>query len=140
MSGSALFLAVAILVFAMYMLLLSNRSARGAMGRNGPGIRIAETTKCEHTWAVAQEVAVPIYRQIAMFLSATAAVTIAIGFANGTIAVIFGLVVAIGVQVFLLGVASVRARKAANAVQCEHNRPLKAPRATPPHRNRKKRR
>lgn len=140
MSGSAFFLAIAILTFALYMLWLSNRSERGAMGRSGPGIRTAETTKCEHTWAAAQQVAVPIYRLIAMYLSATAAAVLALGFVNGTIAVVIGLVVAIGVQVFFLGVASVRARKAALAIRCEHNRPLQTPSTTPPHRRKKKRR
>ena len=107
MSGSAFYLAIATLVFALYMLWLSNRSERGAMGRSGPGIRTAETTKCAHTWAAAQQVAVPIYRLIAMYLSATAAAVLALGFVNGTIAVVFGLVVAIGVQIFFLGVATV---------------------------------
>ena len=141
MSGAALGLAAAIFFFALYMLLLSQRSAAGAMGRNGPGIRIAETMICEHTWAAAQQVVAPIYRIIATALAITAALTVALSFVNGWIAVIAAVVVTLGVEVFFLGVASVRARKAASAVQCEHKRNQRGPSATPPHQraNRKRR-
>lgn len=134
MSSTTVLLAIALVVFAAYMWWLGDRSARGAMGRSGPGIRIAETLACEHTWAAAQEVAAPIYRQLTLALAGTAALTLLIGVASTVASVVVGLVLAAGLQVFLLGVASVRARKAAAAVQCEHKQIEKSPRATPPHR------
>lgn len=135
MSSTTVMLVIVTTIFAAYMWWLSMRSARGAMGRTGPGIRIAETIRCEHTWAVAQEVAAPIYRRIALALLGTAAVILLIGFVSPAASVIVGLVLAAGSQVFLLGVASVRARKAAAAVRCEHKPVVEAPRATPPHRS-----
>ncbi len=142
--------------FAMYMRFLARRSAAGTMGSNGPGIRMAETTRCEHTWAAAQEVAAPIYRKIATALAATAAVTIALSAINPVLAFAVAVIAGFGVEVFFLGVASVRARKAVAAIDCEHSRAVKSqsPKSrgkksantTPPsafspaHRRRKKRR
>jgi SdpI/YfhL protein family len=145
-TSMAVGLAVAIFLFAVYMLVLSKRSADGRMGRNGPGIRLAETTKCEHTWLVAQQVAAPIYRIIGACLAATAIATLAIATVNGTVAFVVALVLGFGIEIFFLGAASVRARKAAEAVRCEHRRPVTASRATPhratspAHRRKKKRR
>ena len=133
MPGAALGLATAIFLFALYMLLLSRRSAAGAMGHNGPGIRIAETMTCEHTWTAAQQVAAPMYRIIAMALTITAALTVALSLVNGWLAVIVAVVATLGVEFFFLGVASVRARKAALATQCDHQRSQRSPSATPPH-------
>jgi hypothetical protein len=122
-------LAIAMFGFAAYMQLLARRSAAGRMGSNGPGIRIAETTACEHTWAAAQAVAGPIYRKISAALAATAALTIVVASANATAAFVGSIVVGLGIEVFFLGVASVRARKAAAAVDCEHSRLAKSQRA-----------
>ncbi len=144
-------LAIAMLGFAIYMQYLSQRGAAGTMGNNGPGIRIAETKKCEHTWAAAQRIAAPIYRQIALSLTATAAATAALAFVNPAAAFIGAIIVGLGIEVFFLGVASVRARKAAAAVVCEHSRLAKAQGAkakrsgdsstfSPAHRRNKKRR
>lgn len=122
-------LAIAMFGFAAYMQILARRSAAGIMGNNGPGIRIAETKKCEHTWAAAQQVAAPIYRRIAAALAATAALTIALSALNATVAFIGAIVFGFGIEVFFLGVASVRARKAADAIDCEHSRMAKLQRA-----------
>jgi hypothetical protein len=122
-------LAIAMFGFAVYMQFLARRSAAGIMGNNGPGIRIAETKRCEHTWAAAQQVAAPIYRRIAAALAGTAALTIALSALNATVAFISAIVVGFGVEVFFLGVASVRARKAADAIDCEHSRLAKLQRA-----------
>ena len=119
-------LAIAMLGFAVYMQYLSQRSAAGILGNNGPGIRIAETKKCEHTWAAAQRVAAPIYRLIAL---STAAATVALSFVNPTAAFIGAIIVGLGIEVFFLGAASVRARKAADAIDCEHSRLAKLQRA-----------
>lgn len=144
-------LAIAMLGFAIYMQYLSQRSAAGTMGNNGPGIRIAETKKCEHTWAAAQQIAAPIYRLIALSLAAIAAATVALSFVNATAAFIGAIIAGLGVEVFFLGAASVRARKAAAAIDCEHSRLAKAQGAkakrsadsssfSPAHRRKKKRR
>lgn len=122
-------LAIAMLGFAVYMQYLSQRSAAGILGNNGPGIRIAETKKCEHTWAAAQRVAAPIYRLIALSLAGTAAATVALSFVNPTAAFLGAIIVGLGIEVFFLGAASVRARKAADAIDCEHSRLAKLQRA-----------
>jgi hypothetical protein len=119
-------LALAMFGFAGYMRFLARRSARGAMGTNGPGIRIAETTKCEHTWAAAQEVAGPIYNRIAGALAVVAALTLLLASTNATAAFVGAVVAGLAIEIFFLGVASVRARKAAAAVDCEHSRAAKA--------------
>jgi hypothetical protein len=137
-TSAAIGLAIAIFLFAAYTFLLSRKSATGTMGRNGPGIRIAETTKCEHTWAAAQEVAAPIYRRMALALSAVALVCAILAPINGGAALAIGAVGGMGTQVFMLGSASVRARKAAAKVRCEHYvAPVTAPRSAPPHRKHK---
>jgi hypothetical protein len=137
MSSAAFGLAIALFLFAFYMFLLARRSATGSMGRNGPGIRIAETTKCEHTWAAAQAVATPIYRRMSLFLAGVGGLTLLLGAVNGGVGLAVGAVGGLGIQVFMLGSASVRARKAAARVQCEHQVAEKSPRATPPHRKHK---
>ena len=137
MASAAFGLGVAILLFSGYTFLLSKKSAQGTMGRNGPGIRIAETTKCEHTWAAAQEVASPIYRKMSLWLAGVAALCFVVGAANGGAGLAVGAIGGFGVQIFMLGSASVRARKAAALVQCEHQVAEKAPRSAPPHRKHK---
>lgn len=138
MSSTANFVALAIAAYAAYMVFLSQRSAEGRMGRNGPGIRIGPTLQCDHTWKAAQKVAAPIYRVMAIGLLGVAAITCVIGFVNTPAAVVFALISAIAIQVFFLGVASVRARKAAAAITCEHTpAPVRSPRAAPPHRRKK---
>lgn len=137
MSSAAFGLAIAIFIFAFYTFLLARRSDQGTMGRNGPGIRIAETTKCEHTWAAAQAVASPIYRRMSLWLFGIGTLCLSIGAVNGIAGLVVGAVGGLGVQVFMLGAASVRARKAAAGVQCEHQVAEKSPRATPPHRKHK---
>jgi hypothetical protein len=137
-ASAAFGLAIAILLFAGYTLLLSRKSAAGTMGRNGPGIRIAETTKCEHTWAAAQEVAAPIYQRMAAALAVVGLVCGALAPINGSAALTIGAIGGLGTQVFMLGSASVRARKAAAKVRCEHYvAPANAPRSAPPHRKHK---
>ncbi len=139
MTSAAVGLAIAIALFAGYTFVLARKSAKGTMGRSGPGIRIAETTKCEHTWAAAQRVAAPIYRRMALALGAVAALCLVVAPINGGAALAIGAVGGFGVQVFMLGSASVRARKAAALVRCEHYvaPASSSPRATPPHRKHK---
>jgi hypothetical protein len=137
-TSAAIGLAIAIFLFAAYTLMLARKSATGTMGRNGPGIRIAETTKCEHTWAAAQEVAAPIYRRMALALTGVALVCAVLAPVNGGAALAIGAIAGMGTQVFMLGSASVRARKAAAKVRCEHYEPpANAPRSAPPHRKHK---
>jgi hypothetical protein len=126
-------LAIAMFAFAAYMHFLAKRSAAGAMGRSGPGIRIAETTRCEHTWAAAQQVAGPVYRRISAALAITAAATLALAGINALVALIGSIIAGLFIEIFFLGVASVRARKAAEAVDCEHTRLAKAQRAKAKH-------
>lgn len=135
MSSTSVMLAIVTALFAGYMWWLGARSARGAMARSGPGIRIREALVCEHTWVAAQHVAAPIYRRIALALLGTSVVILVLGLFNTSISVVVGLVLSAGVQVFLLGVASTRARKAAAAIRCEHKPVVEAPRAAPPHRS-----
>jgi hypothetical protein len=137
-TSAAIGLAIAIFLFSGYTFLLSRKSAAGTMGRNGPGIRIPETTKCEHTWAAAQEVAAPIYRRMALVLGALGVLIAVLSVFNGGAALTIGAIGGLGTQVFMLGSASVRARKAAAKVRCEHYvAPVNAPRSAPPHRKHK---
>jgi hypothetical protein len=74
-------------------------------------------------------VAGPVYQRISVALAITAAATLALAAVNATVALIGSIIAGLGIELFFLGVASVRARKAAEAVDCEHARLAKAQRA-----------
>jgi hypothetical protein len=113
------------LVAAGWMGFAARRSAGGRMGTKGPGIRVPATTVCEHTWVAAQRAASPLYTRVAASMLVIAAAVAGLGALDvpAFLAVPAWLVLTIGAGVFFLGVASVRARKAAEAVRCEHQRP-----------------
>jgi len=120
---------VAVIAFGAWMGYLARRSATGTVPEGGPGIRVAATTRCEHTWLAAQRAAARLFAfvGVAAALSGVLGIALVAAGLNGLLVallVLFGTGCAL---FFFLGVASVRATHAANAVECEHRAAAKAP-------------
>lgn len=121
-------IAIVLVALAAGALAVADRSAKGKMGRKGPGIRTAVTQASGEAWKAAQAAVAPLYRFTAVTLLVAAAVAMALGLAGapGWLVVVLPVVVAGAGAFFFLGVAAVRADKAAAAtIQRSPNRTAK---------------
>ena len=136
--STVLSLAFVSVLFAGWMWNLGRRASHAQLARSGPGIRLAATKVCEHTWAAAQVAAAPRYTKLSIALVAIAVATAILGLAGveSSTVVIGWFIAAIAAQAVMLAAAGRDATAAATAVRCEHQSPAKpqrtagTPRAT----------
>jgi SdpI/YfhL protein family len=101
---------------------IAQRSGAGKMSTKGPGIRLPETMRCEHTWQAAQLAVATPYRYLAGALFLVGALALLMGALDlaAFVIVVIAIVLATAATFFYVGVAITRSKKAAGSVRCEH--------------------
>lgn len=109
--------AVIALAMSAGAMAVSKRSAAGAMGAKGPGIRLPETMGSQERWVAAQKAAAPLYQKVAVSTAVSGVLALVLGLAGAppALVAIIPIVLILASMVFFFGVATVRAKKAAEA-------------------------